>query len=104
LNGDAAGRRLIAVSHTLWMIEIAEILRTAFPEQASKLPGGELPNFIFRIIALFDERTKGALSDLGTFYEADTAYVKTMTGIDFRAARDSVIETGRYLLDLEHLL
>ena len=97
LNKKAAGRRLIGASETLWFSEIADVLHTLYPQKASKLPRGTLPNFIVRIAALFDRNTKIVLSSLGTFHDVDTSYVTEMTGITFRPARDTLRDTAKFL-------
>ncbi|HHL43063.1 MAG TPA: NAD-dependent epimerase/dehydratase family protein [Hellea balneolensis] len=96
----AAGRRLIAAGETLWLREIAAICRAAFPEKGAKLPKGDFPDFIVRIAALFDSRVKAVLSDLGTYHEVDNAYVTELTGVKFRPAKDSIIDSVKYLISI----
>ncbi len=82
---DAAGRRSIA-TETLWLQQNADICRDAYPDRGKKLPKGELPNFIVRIAAIFDNRIKAVVSDLGTLHEIDNQYVTDLTCVNFRAA------------------
>lgn len=96
----AEGRRLIAAGETLWLGDIAKICREAFPQKAAKLPKGNLPNFIVRIAALFDSRIKSVIADLGTYHEVDNAYVTKITGVKFRAAKDSIVDSVNYLISL----
>ena len=97
-SGDAGGRRLIAAGQTQWFREISDILRTQFP-QAKKLPRGEIPNFILKIVSLFDERLKTILADLGTFHQADAAYVTTLTQVVPRPVKETIIATAQSLMD-----
>jgi dihydroflavonol-4-reductase len=94
---EAAGRRLIAGADTLWMSGIAEVLRAEYP-RASKLPKGELPSFVVKIAALFDDRIKGILPDLGTFHSADTSYVTNMTGVMPRPAKEAILAAAQSLI------
>lgn len=101
----AAGRRLMAAGQTYWIQQIADILIEAYPN-AEKLPKGTMPNFLVRLISLFDDRVKGILPDLGTFHQADMAYVSSITGVLPRpskeailAAATSMIENGDIRLD-----
>ena len=96
---DAAGRRLIGAGETLWLREIADICRQAYPERGKKLPKGELPNFIVRIAAIFDDRIKAVVSDLGTYHEVDNEYVTDLTGVNFRPAKQSVLDSCAYLIE-----
>lgn len=95
---DAGGRRLIAAGSTLWLKEIADILRAEFPN-ADQLPKGEVPNFMVKIAALFDDQARRAASRLGVFNQADAAYVSNMTNVLPRPAKESVIATARSLID-----
>ena len=95
---NAAGRRLIGAGDTLWLREIAEIARAAYPKKGRKLPKGDFPNFIVRIAAIFDDRIKGVLADLGAFHEVDNAYVTKLTGVKFRSAKQSILDSCEYLI------
>ena len=92
----AGGRRLMAAGQTLWFKEIAEILRAAYP-QAKKLPKGDMPNVILRLVGLFDDRVKGILPDLGTFHQADAAYVSAITKVIPRPAKEAILAAAESL-------
>ncbi|MEP1231129.1 MAG: NAD-dependent epimerase/dehydratase family protein [Litorimonas sp.] len=90
---NAAGRRLLAGSNTLWFKDIAAILRKAYPE-AEKIPKSELPNFAVKIAALFDARLKTISPDLGIFHEADGGYVSSITGVIPRPAKEAILSAA----------
>ena len=94
----AGGRRLIAAGQTLWLKQIAEILRLAYPE-AKKLPKGDMANWIVKVVSLFDSRVKGVIPDLGTFHEADAAYVSSLTGVIPRPAKEAVLAAAASLIE-----
>lgn len=94
---EAGGRRLMAGGNTLWFDEIAKTLRGEYPE-AKKLPKGEFPNFMVRIVGLFDDRVKGILPDLGTFHQADATYVSTITQVVPRPAREALKASAESLI------
>ena len=89
---EAGGRRLMAAGETLWMSQIADVLRESYP--GAKLPKRELPNVLVRLLGLFDDRIKSIVPDLGTFHEADSAYVTNITQVKPRQVRGSVVEAG----------
>lgn len=95
---NVGGRRLMAAGKTLWFGGIAKVLREAYPE-AEKLPKGELPNFVVRIAALFDDRIKGIKPDLGIFHEADSAYVTTLTGVVPRPSKEAILAAAESLIE-----
>lgn len=92
----AGGRRLISAGKTLWFKDIVALLRAEYP--TAKLPKSELPTFILRLIALFDDRVKGILPDLGTFHDVDAAYVTSLTGVVPRPPSESVLASARDLV------
>ncbi len=91
---EAGGRRLLATSDTLWIREVSEILRAEYP-RARKLPKSDMPNFIMKIAAMFDERLKAITFDLGIYHTADAAYVTNITGVVPRPAKESVIASAQ---------
>ncbi|WP_298918996.1 NAD-dependent epimerase/dehydratase family protein [uncultured Algimonas sp.] len=93
---DAAGRRLMAAGQTLSFKEIGEILEGEFPQ--AKLPRMEAPNFMLRLMSIFDDRIKSILPDLGHTAHADSAYVTSMTGVVPRPAKESVLASARDLV------
>lgn len=95
---DAGGRRLMAAGETLWFSKVGEILRTAYPE-AEKLPKGDFPNFMVKLVGLFDDRVKAVIPDLGTFHEADSAYVSALTHVIPRPAKEAILAGAQSLIE-----
>lgn len=95
---DAGGRRLFATGQSLWFKDIAAILRAEYPELKG-LPKGEMPSFMLRIIALFDDSVRVILPELGTFHEADAAYVSSMTHVLPRPAKEAILAGAKSLIE-----
>ena len=95
---ETGGRRLIAAGQTLWLKEIADILRAEYPK-AKKLPRGDMPNWLVKIVGIFDPRVKSVVSDLGVFHEADAAYVTGLTGVIPRPSKDAVLSAAASLIE-----
>lgn len=93
----AGGRRFLATGQTLWFKDIATILKAEYPKLEG-LPKGEMPSFILRIMALFDDSIKVLMPDLGTFHEADAAYVSTMTHVLPRPAKEAILAGAESLI------
>lgn len=100
---DAAGRRLIAASDTMSLLDIAAVMREVAPEISKKTPKRALPALAVRMAAIFDRRVASVLADLGTTPQADTAYVKALTGIEFRTGREAVAAATRSLEKIKAL-
>ena len=98
---NVGGRRLMAASNTLWISDISEILRKAYPH--AKLPTQIMPSFLVKIAALFDTSIKSIVPDVGTFHEADAAYVSSLTGVIPRPAKDAVLAAAESLITNKRL-
>lgn len=93
----AGGRRLMAAGETFWMSEVAGILKAAYPD-FTKLPKGDFPNFLVRTAGIFDDRVKSIVPDLGTFHDADSAYVNNMTQVLPRPAKEAILSACESLI------
>jgi len=93
----AGGRRLLATGQTLWFKEIASVLKEAYPELKS-LPKGEMPSFVLRVLAVFDDSIRPLLTELGTYHIADAAYVTNLTGVVPRSAKEAILAGAESLI------
>ena len=91
---EAAGRRFPMGEKTLYLREVAAILRQAFPERARRIPRFELPDWIVRLYALFDSDVRSNIGELGVFRRLDSGAVLRLLGRDLIPARDSIVATG----------
>jgi nucleoside-diphosphate-sugar epimerase len=96
----AGGQRFLAVDAFLWMVEVGGVLRDRLGEKASKVPTREAPNFLMRIVSIFDREIRSVIADLGekSDYSADKA--KRTLGWSPRPIEDSIAECGQSLIDL----
>ena len=95
---EAGGRRLIAAKETLWFREIGKILSAEFP-QMTKIPTNEVPNFIMRLVALFNPDARRVLPNLGVQFEIDNAYAQSMTQVVPRPAKEAIIAAAQSLIE-----
>ena len=95
---EAGGRRLFATGQSLWFKDIAAILKAEYP-QLENLPKGEMPSFLLRILAFFNDELRVLAADLGTFHEADAAYVSNMTHVLPRPAKEAILAGAESLIE-----
>jgi len=88
---------LIAASNTLWISDIAKLLKEAYPN--AKLPTREMANWLVKIVGIFDQSVKSIVPDVGTFHEADASYVTNLTGVMPRPAKDAVLAAAQSLIE-----
>jgi nucleoside-diphosphate-sugar epimerase len=97
---STGGRRLIGCSDTLSMPEMASIMRNELGKAGARVPKMVLPDFVIRLMAMFDSSMKNLIPDIGVKPIADAAYVTALTGVKFRPSREAVIAAGESLVKL----
>lgn len=100
-NPKANGQRFLATTgETLSMLNVAQILRTAFPAFAAQLPTKELPNAIVKAAALGNPMLKMVAGLVGTY--AETSNAKAVALLDWhpRSAQTAIIATAQSMIDL----
>ena len=90
---DGQNGRFILHNKFMYMREIAMIIREAYPDR--KVPTRRLPNFLMYAAAMFDKRLSWAFlkRNLGRETKIDNSKVQRDLGIQFRSAKDSIIDT-----------
>ncbi|WOR14865.1 NAD-dependent epimerase/dehydratase family protein [Hyphomonas sp. FCG-A18] len=97
----AAGERFLVGNEVLSFSEIGDILREAFPDR--KLPKGELPNWLVRMMVPLNPTLKQILPELGKRRAYTNAKAREQLGIDFIPAKDAIIASAQTLVDLGEL-
>ncbi|WP_193337369.1 SDR family oxidoreductase [Devosia beringensis] len=95
-NPAAGGQRCIASQGTYWMSDVGRMLRPAFPDR--RVPTGELPTWLLRVVALFDRDIRDNLHELGTMKRVDGHRGSERLGRPLITAADAAIATGRSLV------
>jgi dihydroflavonol-4-reductase len=95
-----AGERFIASGPFLKMIDIARILKERLGLEANKVPTRKAPDFLVRLLALFDPVARQVVGELGKVKIMDAGHAKTVLDWVARASEDSIVDTARSLIDL----
>ncbi|MDA9596653.1 NAD-dependent epimerase/dehydratase family protein [Candidatus Pelagibacter sp.] len=99
-NTKVGGRRLIVGKEVKKLIELSQIMAEAMPEYTKKLPKKELPNFMVKLISLFDSSAKTLIPDLEIVMQTDTTYAEELLGIKFNPAKGCISETAKSVVRL----
>lgn len=100
-NPAAAGERFLAISgESLWMIDVARILRQHLGQAAHRVPRREVPNWVIRLAALRKPGLKGIATLLGKNMNASSDKAKQLLGWSLRPAEDAIIATAESLIRL----
>ena len=95
---QAAGQRFIAAGNFAWMGDIAALLRENLGEQAAKVPTRKVPDFVLRLVGLFDKELASVVPGLGHRHDYTSAKAQTQLGWAPRPLQDTVVETARSLI------
>lgn len=98
---EAKGERFIATQgNAVSMLDIAKVLKVRLGEKASRVPTRKLPNFIVKIMALFNLQMRDLLPLLGKARSATSAKAQRVLGWMPRSWEDAVVATAESLLSL----
>jgi dihydroflavonol-4-reductase len=93
---ESIGQRIILNDRFLWFVDMARAVKAALPGR--KIVTRVAPDFVIRLIGLFDPSVASIKDELGKRSEIDSSRARTLLGIDFRDARESVGESARWLV------
>jgi nucleoside-diphosphate-sugar epimerase len=95
----AKGERFIAVSgDVMSMLDIAKVLKARMGAAARKVPVREIPNWVVRVVALFDGRLRQLLPMLGTIRRPTSAKAERVLGWRPRSREDAIVATAQSLV------
>jgi dihydroflavonol-4-reductase len=96
-----SGGRYLGSAECLWLIEIARAIRNGLGAAASKVPDRELPDWLVKIVALFDGAARQTAPDLGKDFRVDASATRRALGMEFIPAPDAAVALARSLVDLK---
>ena len=98
---EAKNERFIATQGgAVSMLEIAKVLKARLGEQATRVPTRKMPNFIIKLIALFNIEMRDVVPLLGKARNATSAKAQRVLAWAPRSWEDAVIATAESLLKL----
>lgn len=100
-NPAAKGERFLAVAGDhLWVKEIALMLRRRLGAAARRVPTGDLPNWLVRLVANADPAVAQIVPELGKARNSSNAKAKRLLGWTPRSAEDALVATAESMLRL----
>ncbi|MEO0437279.1 MAG: aldehyde reductase [Pseudomonadota bacterium] len=95
---EAAGHRYAVAGKFLYMEEVANILRDAFPDYAARLPRKTIPDFLVKVLAPFSADAKVASYELDKHRYVSPEKGEALLGRKFIDAEDALIESAKSLI------
>jgi len=103
VSEQAQGERFLGVGDFMWMSEISQTLRTALGEAARKVPTRTLPDFVLRLMALFDRSLRSMIPRLGRAHRHSSAKAERVLGWRRRPAATTLVDCAQSLIALRGL-
>lgn len=95
-----SGGRYLCVAECLWMIEIARVIRSQLGAAARKVPSRVLPDWVVKLVALFDPAARQIIPELGREVRVDNTLTRQTFGMTFLPATDAAVAMARSLIEL----
>ena len=100
----AKGERFLAVAgDSVWMREIAIVLKARMGEAAKRVPTRQIPDWLVRLSSMRDPAVKLILPELGIAKSATNEKAKRMLGWTPRSNEQSTVDTAESLVRLNLL-
>jgi dihydroflavonol-4-reductase len=97
---EAKGLRFCCCGRFVWMKEMAEILNAEFGDKGYEAPTRTLPDFVVRIVGLFDKLVRATTPRLGLELNVSNERIKGVLGWQPRSTEETIVATGQSLIDL----
>ncbi len=94
------GGRYLAVSGSLWLIEMARIIKAELGQDGRRVRVRQLPDFAVRLAGLFSPTVRSVVPDLGCEARYDSGRTRAVLGIDFVPPAQAVVAAARSLVEL----
>jgi nucleoside-diphosphate-sugar epimerase len=91
----AKGERFLGVDDTgvVSFLDIAKIIKAKRPDDAKKVPTMQLPNWVMRVVAVFDPSVRLIIPELGRTLEISNNKAKSVLGWTPRSTEESILDT-----------
>jgi len=101
LETDApSGGRYLAVSESIWMLDMARAIKASLGPVARKVPTRPMPDWVLRIVAIFDPVARQAVHDLGRWYGIDNSQTRRALRMEFIPASKAASDMAESLVRL----
>ncbi|MBL8538104.1 MAG: aldehyde reductase [Hyphomonadaceae bacterium] len=100
-NPAAKGERFLAVAEDhVWVKDIAQMLKRRLGAAANRVPTGELPNWLVRLVALGDAAVAQIVPELGKYKNSSNEKARSMLGWAPRSNEEAVVASAESMLAL----
>jgi dihydroflavonol-4-reductase len=95
---QAAGKRFLCATDTLWFREICQILHQQFASRGYKTSTLQMPDIFVRVFAIFDKSARGILDDLGREIKISNQRIIQELNWQPRSAEEAIVAMAESLI------
>lgn len=99
-NPAANGQRFIVGGRFFWLKELVAVLAASFPEYASGLPSGEVPDELVKAMAQSDPRARSIVHELNRDLSVNAEKARRILGWRSRPEEEGIRASAQSLIDL----
>lgn len=100
-TSEPSGGRYMGVDKAMWFVEIAQALKARLGADAGKVPRRELPDWLVRMLALFDSNSAAIVPQLGRKMQFDNSRTRQALGVAFSPGEEAAEDLARSLIALK---
>ncbi|MGL4490478.1 MAG: SDR family oxidoreductase [Rhizobiaceae bacterium] len=99
-TNEPSGGRYVGVSESAWFVDMTRAIKAKLkPADVKKVPTKQLPNFVIKMIALFDPAARRIVPELGRQAQVDNSRTKKALGMEFIPVSESAPAMAQSLVD-----
>ncbi len=95
---EAAGQRFCCTAQACWTRDIALILERHFAARGYRIPTREIPDFVVRLVAVFDKTVRLTVDSLGKEYSVSTEKIRNVLHWQPHALEDTVVAMAESMI------
>jgi dihydroflavonol-4-reductase len=99
-TSEPSGGRYVGVSESAWFVDMTRAIKAKLnAADTKKVPTKQLPNFVIKLIALFDKSARSIVPDLGRQVDMDNSRTRKALGMEFKPVSESAPAMAQSLVD-----
>jgi len=96
---EAAGKRFCCLAENAWMHDVAVVLDRHFGDKGYDIPTGKLPDFVPRIMSIFQPMLRRITPDLGVERVTSSARLRDTLGWTPRGLEEMTVASAQSLIE-----
>jgi nucleoside-diphosphate-sugar epimerase len=97
---EASGHRFIVGGRFFWLKDLIAVLAKSFPDHASRLPSGEVPDWLVKVMASFSPSSRMIVHELNRDLSVSAAKAHRVLNWHSRPEEECIRASAQSLIDL----